>query len=107
MNTHSRQGDCRMELLSAAALRAGLPGEKARDLLACGTTEEGLALLTEEEREKVMQKILEKIQDYLTYRCCTGSGQNMKIGAVLFSSVYGMLGMTEGSRELLEQFRIQ
>ena len=52
MNTHSRQGDCRMELLAAAALRAGLPGKRAAALLDCNTTEDALqSLSAERERE--------------------------------------------------------
>ena len=107
MNTHSYQGDCRMELLAAAALRSGLSGEKALQLLSCGTTEEALAHLTESERERVLQKILVKIQEHLTYRCGRHAGHKMQTGAVLFSSVYGMLGMTEGSRQILEQYQRQ
>ena len=40
MNTHSREGDCRMELLTAFAVKCGVAAVDAARLLSCVTTEE-------------------------------------------------------------------
>ena len=98
MNTHSRWGDCRMELLASSALRAGLSGDRAAALLGCNTTEDALQILTEKERRKVMDCLLEKIHTYLNIRAQSSAQRDMKTGAVLFSNAYGVLGMTGTGR---------
>lgn len=105
MNTHSRWGDCRMELLASAALRAGLSGDRAAALLGCNTTEDALQILTEKERRKVMDCLLEKIHTYLNIRAQSSAQRDMKTGAVLFSNEYGVLGMTRYGEELLARGR--
>lgn len=105
MNTHSRWGDCRMELLASAAIRAGLSGDRAAALLGCNTTEDALQILTEKERRKVMDCLLEKIHTYLNIRAQSSAQRDMKTGAVLFSNVYGVLGMTRYGEELLARGR--
>ena len=105
MNTHSRWGYCRMELLASSALRAGLSGERAAALLGCNTTEDALQILTEKERRKVMDCLLEKIHTYLNIRAQSSAQRDMKTGAVLFSNVYGVLGMTRYGEELLARGR--
>lgn len=105
MNTHSHFADCRMELMAAAALRAGLSGERAASLLTCNTTEDALQTLTDQERQSVVDCLLEKIHTYLNIRSHSRPGREMKTGAVLFSNVYGMLGMTRYAGELLEGCR--
>ena len=105
MNTHSRWGDCRMELLASSALRAGLSGDRAAALLGCNTTEDALQILTEKERRKVMDCLLEKIHTYLNIRAQSSAQRDMKTGAVLFSNAYGVLGMTRYGEELLARGR--
>lgn len=98
MNTHSRWADCRMDLLAAAMLRAGLSGDRARAVLDCVTTDDALALLSEEEREVTIAQIMKSIEKYLEYRM---AGQ-MPVGAILYSNVYGILGRTSRADELMK-----
>ena len=42
MNTHSREADCRMELLAAFAVRFQVPKERIQEMLECVTTEEAV-----------------------------------------------------------------
>ena len=51
-------------------------------------------------RERVMESLLGAIQEQLSRR----AGE-MKIGALLFSSEAGFLGLTEGAAELLAEWR--
>lgn len=101
MNTHSRWADCRMDLFATAALRAGIAGEKAVEFLDCVTTDDALEKCSEEERTRIMEKIMMRMEEYLNYR---GKGE-IQVGAVTFSNVYGILGKTEKAEELIERFR--
>ena len=101
MNTHSRWADCRMDLFATAALRAGIAGEKAVEFLDCVTTDDALEKCSEEERTRIMEKIMMRMEKYLNYR---GKGE-IQVGAVTFSNVYGILGKTEKAEELIERFR--
>ena len=47
-NTHSRFGDCRMELLAAHAAALGLRQEKTQELLSCVMCDDALRILREE-----------------------------------------------------------
>ena len=97
MNTHSRWADCRMDLLASAMLRAGLSGERARQILDCVTTDDALALLSEEERKVTIVQIMKSIEKYLEYRMA----EKMPVGAILYSNVYGILGKTSRVDELM------
>ena len=97
MNTHSRWADCRMDLLASAMLRAGLSGERARLILDCVTTDDALALLSEEERKATIVQIMKSIEKYLEYRMA----EQMPVGAILYSNVYGILGKTSRVDELM------
>ena len=96
MNTHSAQADCRMELLAAAALRAGFSAEKASGLLDCMTVDDALSRCTKEERKSLMEQIMEKIKQYLNLR----SGKKMTVEAIVFSKMYGLLGKTSRADEI-------
>lgn len=103
MNTHSRQADCRMEILAAAALRAGIPGEKARLFLDCVTTDDALAGCTAEERDRIMEQVMRQMERYLEYRAEEG----LQVGAIAFSNVYGVLGKTSRAEPLLQEYLAQ
>lgn len=101
MNTHSRWADCRMELMAAAALRAGIEGTKAAALLESVTTDDALGKCTSDERVLIMNQIMNKIEEYMNYR----TKGKLVTGAITFSEVYGILGKTDRADELIERFR--
>ena len=90
MHTHSRWADCRMDLFATAMLRAGFSADRARAVLDCVTTDDALALLSEEEREATIRQIMRSIEKYMEYRMA----DQMPVGAILYSNVYGILGKT-------------
>lgn len=100
MNTHSRWADCRMELLAAAALRAGHGAEKASELLESFTTDDALEKVSEEERIRLMDQVMLKIESYLEYRV---AGE-MEVASVVYSKVYGILGKTKKADELMKKY---
>ncbi len=101
MNTHSKTADCRRELFVCHAALCGADTESCRALMAEVTTEGCLAVLARAGlRERVMESLLGAIQEQLSRR----AGE-MKIGALLFSSETGFLGLTEDAADLLAEWR--
>lgn len=102
MNTHSREADCRMELLAAAAMRRQMPAECLGAILGSLTTEEALGKLPDDKsRETVMQDVMEHIAFYLDRR----AAGKMQIECIVYSNEFGELGCTQGAKLLLEQIK--
>lgn len=100
MNTHSRWADCRMELLASAALRAGISPEISCEMLECVTTDEALEKCSQEERTRVMQCVMEKIESSMRHRAAEG----IQVSSMVFSNVYGILGKTSGAEDMMRIF---
>ena len=97
MNTHSRNADGRMEVLSACTLESCAPAELACRILNCITTDEAVGILHEAGvLPQVMERLCVRIQKHLDRR----AGEDMQIGAVVFSNEYGLLGMTEQAQKM-------
>lgn len=97
MNTHSRNADSRAELMAASALRAGAGLPVLHQILDSITTEQCVDLLLQEGiLQPTMEQILGKIEYYLGKR----AGDQMQVGAVIFSSVHGELGRTGNADSL-------
>lgn len=104
MNTHSHCADGRMEVLCASAIRAGGSLECAREILEAGTTDEALAVLDKYGiLKETMDIVMEKIQFYLDHR----SYEQILLGAVVFSNVYGLLGQTRDAEKLIKKIQDQ
>ena len=102
MNTHSHQADCRAELLAAQALRRGADIETAQQILNTDTTEEAVRILKEAGMLKeTMEEVMERIVSYMQHHV---QGQ-LRTEAIVFSSVYGVLGESAGAKELIGQFQ--
>lgn len=105
MNTHSKEGDCRMELLAAAVLRALSGGQKlplAEKVLECYTTEEALAYLKKAEvLEPVMQEVMDKIMFYLKKR----AAGRLDIECLMYANEYGTLAISGGAARMLEEIK--
>ena len=120
MNTHSKEADCRMELLSAAAMRAlyktalnqnihhgnadFMECEKqfkaVSQVLEAVTTEEGIRILREAGMQEItMDEVINKIMFYLRKR----AGDNLRIECIMYSNDFGLLAQSAGARELLER----
>lgn len=97
MNTHSRHGDARMELMGVHAAGAGASRDVVERLLDCVTTEDAISVLDEAGiRAETLQSVLKKLEVRIRERV----HHNLKIGAILFSNQYGYLGETEDAAEL-------
>lgn len=102
MNTHSREADCRAELMAASAIRSGAGLETVKKILNAKTTEEALCFLeTEGLLEQTMKDVCQRIGESLSRR---PYGRIMT-GAVIFSNVYGFLGQTEHTDTLWKRLK--
>lgn len=98
MNTHSKEGDCRMELLAAAALRAGCSGECAKEVLENISTEAGLFVLEKEKcLEPAMKLVMDKIHFYLNKR----AAGKVQVECMMYSNEFGMLAESKEAETML------
>lgn len=98
MNTHSKEGDCRMELLAAAALKSGGSKTQALEILDAVTTEEGIRILQEGGNlQKTMQILMEKIVFYLQKR----AAGRLQIECMMYANGYGLLAESSGAEAML------
>lgn len=99
-NTHSRYGDCRMDILTAQAAACGLSAAGAAEMLNCVACDDALRILQEEEIfEKTLARLTGQVERMMGIRAYG----EMEMGAVLFSKVYGLLGQTENTEKLIER----
>lgn len=102
MNTHSRQADCRMEVLASHAAMAGADPETVRLIMGCINTSEAIRLIRKRNlQDPVMKTVMERISFHLSHR----AGKELQIGAVMFTLEDGILGKTDTADRLLEILR--
>lgn len=96
MNTHSREADCRIELLAAFSVREQVDQEMVRRILDCATTEEAVCLLEESgKRKPVMERIVERINFYLENR----AEGKLKTDCIVYANGFGELARSKGAEE--------
>lgn len=92
MNTHSREADCRMEVLAACSLMEGADACLARRLLDCATTEEAIPIIRESGRlQQVMDRIVERICFYMEHR----AKGRIKMDCILYANGFGELAKSK------------
>ena len=103
MNTHSREADCRMELLAAFSVQRCVEADLIREMMDCVTTEEAVKILAKSGRLKqVMELVAERICYYMEKR----AKGRMKIDCILYTNEAGELARSKGAKSwftLLEQ----
>ena len=102
MNTHSKEGDARMELLAAAVIRADGSMDTLRGILNCRVTEEALGIIRKESPvllRKSMESVMERILYYLRKR----AGEELPVECILYSNEFGLLAASPGAMDMLEK----
>ena len=100
MNTHSKEADCRMELLAAFAAREHMDREQICRILDCVTTEEAVRILEENgKRQTVMDYMVERIGYYLDKR----AKGKLQIDCIVYANEFGELAR---SKEVTEWFTL-
>ena len=107
MNTHSKEADCRMELLAAFSVKVGVETEKIHQVLDCVTTEEAIYILKDSGKlQTIMETIVERICFYLEKR----AKGKLQIDCILYSNEFGELAKSKEAVKwftLLEQEQVQ
>jgi len=104
-NTHSKYGDCRMEILTSYAAAQGLAGEKAGQMLECATCDDALRLLKEWEPQMpgIYEKTLEMLINRIAFQMDQKVFGEVPTGAVLFSREYGFLCRTSNAEAMYDR----
>ena len=107
MNTHSKEGDCRMELLAAFSIREHMETEELCRILECVTTEEAVRILKD-------NGILQPVMKYVMERICYYLGKRAKgkiqIDCILYANEFGELARSKEAESwftLLAQEQVQ
>ena len=99
LNTHSKYGDCRMDIMAAHAGAAGLPAAEIAQMLHCATCDDAVRILKE---CNLCTQTLERISDRIAFIMEHRVAGEMKTGVILFSKEYGFLTETKNARSLLK-----
>jgi cobalt-precorrin-5B (C1)-methyltransferase len=99
MNTHSRYADCRSEIFAAYAALEGGDKKVIERIMDAKTTDACIEILKEKNlHDGTIDRIIKSAQEHLEYRVAG----KYKVGLVIFSNKYGLLGMSEASEEIIE-----
>ena len=107
MNTHSKEADCRMEILTAISAINGADNSLCMNIMECVTTEEALRLIDAAGlKDAVMNEVTKRIEIHLADRVrrrtdaiSAGDLPDMQADVIVYSNEYGILGMSKGAEE--------
>lgn len=104
MNTHSKEGDARMELLAAGVIRADGSMDTLRGILNCRVTEEALGII-QAESPALLRKSMESMMDRILYYLRKRAGAELPVECILYSNEFGLLAASPGAMDMLEKLR--
>lgn len=104
MNTHSKEGDARMELLAAGVIRAGGSMDTLRGILNCRVTEEALGII-QTESPALLRRSMESVLDRILYYLRKRAGAELPVECILYSNEFGLLAASPGAMDMLEELR--
>jgi len=103
MNTHSRIADCRTEIITAHAAMCEAGREICHVLMRAATTDACIEILKDAGLfEETTESIITAVSEHLNYRA---QGQ-YRVGAVMFSNVYGLIGETQDAGKIIDDWRL-
>ena len=95
-----KEADCRMELLAAAAIRAGAEVTLLREILDCIGTEDAVDRIKKAGfLEPAMEYVMEKIKDHLMHR----AGGGLEIECMVYSNDIGLFRCNAGSSGIIKR----
>ena len=98
MNTHSREADCRMELMAAAAARCGADPKTLLGILDSVSTEEAYGYL---KAAGIEQACMSYIMDRIIYNLNKRAEGKIDIRCIMYSVKWGLLGCSPGAEGML------
>jgi len=102
MNTHSKEADCRMELMAVSALRAGAGADTLSEIMGCISTDAAYdVMLRAGIADGAMDHMMERIAFYLDKRVAG----RFRIECIVFSNEHGLLGETARVHSLMDELK--
>lgn len=100
MNTHSREADARLEILTAHAVRCGAALSLVKEILDTKVTTDAAALLKQHGLLiPVSESLLNAIEQHILHR----SGGSIETGVILYTLEDGILAKSENAERLLKE----
>lgn len=100
MNTHSKEADCRIELMIYSALLVGADTVTLADIAQCVSTDAAYKVIESARIEKAfMENVMEKIHFYLNKR----ASERFEIECIVYSNEFGLLGKTQNADAFMEE----
>ena len=100
MNTHSKEGDCRAELMASAALLGGASAETAQAMFSCVTTDEMLRIL---EKEGVLDSTMTALKARIETALSARFAGQLETGVIVFTTGNIELFKTEMAQRWMEE----
>ena len=100
MNTHSKEGDCRAELMASAALLGGASAGTAQAMFGCVTTDEMLRIL---EKEGVLDSTMAALKARIETALSARFAGQLETGVIVFTTGNIELFKTEMAQRWMEE----
>ena len=106
MNTHSREADCRMEIIAAAAVRAGAGKDLILDILECLNTEEAFDKL-EADGNELERRTASRLMTGIIASLKRRAGGDLAIECIMYTQKNGLIAASDGAEAMIEANREQ
>ncbi|MBS4535489.1 cobalamin biosynthesis protein CbiD [Clostridium sp. D2Q-14] len=103
-HTHSRISDARMETLSAYSALLGADIDLIENIMKSNTTEEAIEYIKDWDREK---EFFELIAGRISDRCNRRLNNSVRVGTIIFSQQYGVLGKCNNADDMMRGFKLE
>ncbi len=101
MNTHSREADCRMEIIASSAAREGADGDLIRDILDSLTTEEAFSKLRQADPD-MAGRTATRLMDGILYNLRKRAGRDLRIECIMYTKDNGLIAASNGAAEMIK-----
>ena len=106
MNTHSREADCRMEIIAAASAKEGAGKDLILGILDCLTTEEAFAKLREADNA-MAERIATRLMDGILASLNRRSGGGLQVECIMYTKENGLIAASDGAEAMIRDNREQ
>ena len=106
MNTHSKEADCRMEIIASAAARAGAGIETVLDILDCLNTEEAFDRL-EKEGNELERRTASRLMSSIIAALKRRAGDGLETECIMYTQQNGLIAASDGAAAMIEANREQ
>lgn len=106
MNTHSRESDGRMEIISAAAAREGADTKTILGILDSLTTEEAFRRLRESSERQapgLMERTSKRLMDSILANLNRRAGGSLEIECIMYTKENGLIAASDGADDMIER----